>query len=159
MKPLPRYPKCFICGRENHCGLSITFQTDGERVFAEFKPAEHHVGYKDHIHGGILSAVLDEIMGWAICVKTGLLFNTWELSVRYLLPLQPGMEVRAVAEMVDDKHRYLTAEGYIEDSEGNIYAKGWGKYFPLKDEATDEILSYLENEDGGQPSMEDLRAG
>jgi len=156
MKNLPRYKDCFICGRANPCGLNITFQSDGESVIALFKPLAHHVGFKEHIHGGVLASVLDEIMGWAVCVKTKRLFNTWELTVRYTKPAQLGMSLKAVARMTADKHRYLVAEGWIEDENGEIYAKGEGKYFPLDETASEEIMNYLETEEGTPPQLSDL---
>jgi uncharacterized protein (TIGR00369 family) len=159
MKSLPRYRQCFVCGDDNSAGLAITFRTDGEKVYAEFSPKECHIGYQDHIHGGILASVLDEIMGWAICARTGLMFYTWELTIRYHRPAHPGMRLRAVANMVEDKGRYQTAEGYITDEQGEIYARGTGKYKPIKDEERAEILSYLEKEDGERPTVEDLLGG
>ncbi len=144
MEKLPRYKNCFVCGKENPVGLNLFFYTDKDKVYADFIFGEEHVGFKDHVHGGLLSTLLDEVMGWTIFVQMGIMFNTWELNVRFAKPLQPGVPVKAIASLVEDKKRYIITEGKIIDHEGNVYAKGEGKYIPVKGDKFDEIIKYLD---------------
>ena len=144
MKNLPRYKNCFVCGKENPIGLNLYFYTDDDNVYADFTFGEEHVGFKDHVHGGLLSTLLDEVMGWTVYVKLGIMFNTWELNIRFSQPLQPGIPIKAIASFVEDKKRYIIAKGEIIDAEGNVYAKGEGKYIPIKGTKFEEIMKYLE---------------
>ena len=146
MEKLPRYKHCFVCGEKNPIGLNLFFYTDGDKVFADYTFGEEHVGFKNHIHGGLLSTLLDEIMGWTVYTKMGIMFNTWELKVRFSKALRPGIPIKAVAYFVEDKKRYIIAKGQIIDKEGNIYAKGEGKYVPIKGKKLEEIMQYM-NED------------
>ena len=56
---------CFGCGDDNPIGLHLRFTRDQEGVKASFIPGPEHQGFDDVIHGGIISAVLDEAMAWA----------------------------------------------------------------------------------------------
>jgi acyl-coenzyme A thioesterase PaaI-like protein len=57
----PNSRMCFLCGIENPISLHLHFYTDGEgRCIARFRPKPEHQGYPGHLHGGIVSALLDE---------------------------------------------------------------------------------------------------
>jgi uncharacterized protein (TIGR00369 family) len=148
MRALPRYRACFVCGSENYCGLGGVFRTDGKRVYYDFAPGEHHVGYKNRVHGGIISAALDEAMGWAVYVATGKMFYTWEMRVRFLRPVRPGMSLTVEAEFSKAERAYYTARGKLVDREGAVYARAQGKYVIIPDSEAKEVLSYLEGEIG-----------
>ncbi len=146
MKALPRYHMCFVCGKDNPCGLQSHFKTDGKKVFYEFTPKDHHVGYKDRVHGGVLSAALDECMGWAVFVATKKVFYTLELTVRFVRPVKPGTGLRVEAEFAEDKGLFYTARAKLVDQEGVIYARGTGKYVAMPEQEVKEVLSYLDGE-------------
>jgi acyl-coenzyme A thioesterase PaaI-like protein len=51
----------FVCGVDNPIGLYPKFYTDDEgQCVARFRPKPEHQGYPGHLHGGIISALLDE---------------------------------------------------------------------------------------------------
>ena len=61
MEKQPNSRMCFLCGLENPIGLKLAFYTDDEgRCIAHFRPREEHQGYPGHLHGGIISSLLDE---------------------------------------------------------------------------------------------------
>ncbi|MGB9589793.1 MAG: PaaI family thioesterase [candidate division WOR-3 bacterium] len=147
MRILPRYRACFVCGRNNPCGLMGTFRTDGQKVYYDFVPGEHHVGYKNRVHGGIISAALDEAMGWAVYVATGgKMFYTWEIRVRFLVPVGPGMKLTVEAEFGKAERAYYTSSGKLVDEGGTVFARAWGKYVAIPDSDASEVLSYLDTE-------------
>ena len=147
MKALPRYRACFICGRDNPCGLRGTFKTDGQKVYYEFVPGEHHVGYKNRVHGGIISAVLDEAMGWTVYVATGgRMFYTWEIQVRFLRPVRPGVKLTVEAEFGKAERAYYTATGKLVDEGGTVFARARGKYVTIPESEAGEVLNYLDTE-------------
>ena len=72
-RPAPRQPSsrgCFVCGRENPMGLAARWTNHPEcgEVRATVEIPEHFNGYPGTVHGGILSALLDEA-----AVRTALL--------------------------------------------------------------------------------------
>jgi acyl-coenzyme A thioesterase PaaI-like protein len=61
MEKQPNSRMCFVCGIENPIGLHLAFYTDDERrCIAHFWPRAEHQGYPGHLHGGIISTLLDE---------------------------------------------------------------------------------------------------
>jgi len=157
MKALPRYRKCFVCGRDNTAGLDVLFYRSGKTVTADFSGDHHHVGFPNHLHGGIISSLLDEAMGWAAVGSREKMVQTWEITIRFHRPLPPGKSVRAEAWLEEDKGRYLCAAGRIVDKQGHVYARGIGKYFPLPGTQEKEILRelYIEGDEDRPVTPED----
>jgi acyl-coenzyme A thioesterase PaaI-like protein len=61
MDKQPNSRMCFVCGIDNPIGLKLKFYTDDEgRCIARFRPGPEHQGYPGYLHGGIISALLDE---------------------------------------------------------------------------------------------------
>ena len=60
MEKQPNSRMCFVCGIDNPIGLHLHFYTDDEgRCIAHFQPGPEHQGYPGHLHGGIISTLLD----------------------------------------------------------------------------------------------------
>src|SRR6266851_3902380 len=68
MLKLPHTKSCFVCGLNNPLGMKLDLETDGQIVRARFLPRPEHVGFRETIHGGLISTVLDEAMVWAVGV-------------------------------------------------------------------------------------------
>ena len=62
----PLNPACFVRGEENRYGIHLEFQADGRRASAKWTAATGLESFQGVIHGGIISAVLDEAMSKAI---------------------------------------------------------------------------------------------
>jgi uncharacterized protein (TIGR00369 family) len=157
VKILPRYRRCFVCGRDNAAGLNVTFHRSGSIVTANFSGDNRHVGFPQQLHGGIISSLLDEAMGWAAVSAAAKMVQTWEITIRFHRALPPERSVRVEAWVEEKKSRYVLAAGRILDEQGNIYARGSGKYFRLSDAQEKEILRelYVEGEEGRPVTPED----
>jgi acyl-coenzyme A thioesterase PaaI-like protein len=60
MEKQPNSRMCFVCGVDNPIGLHLSFYTDDEgRTVARFRPKPEHQGYPGHLHGGLISTLLD----------------------------------------------------------------------------------------------------
>ena len=57
------YPMCFACGKKNPIGLKMTFKMDEKECVSYFTPKEEHQSYNGMMHGGLISVLLDEIIG------------------------------------------------------------------------------------------------
>ncbi len=63
MKPQPNSNYCFVCGRDNPRGLYMRFFDNGDdRVWADHVISQEYQGYPGIVHGGVQSAILDEII-------------------------------------------------------------------------------------------------
>jgi len=107
--------KCYVCGKENPAGLGIDFEIDRElrTISAKFTPSDVHEGYEGIIHGGILSAMLDEAMV-KLTVSLGIPAVTAEMTVRFITPSAPGEELFVSGRIIHETKRLIQAEAKIE---------------------------------------------
>ncbi|MBN1123299.1 MAG: PaaI family thioesterase [Anaerolineae bacterium] len=138
---LPTYDECFICGQHHPRGLRVRFYTrsDGNggnngHVYADFTPDHTQTGYLDIVHGGVISALFDELTGWPAALATGKMAFTAELNVRYIRPVKVGKTYLATAYPTIDKGRFWEGKSDLRDAEGTIYARANGKYFMIPEQ-------------------------
>ena len=106
---------CFICGKDNPVGLQASFLIDPEKRRAEttVRIAEHFQGWQGITHGGIISALLDEICAQA-CMGTGLQVVTSEIKLRYRAPVPTGSTIRVIGEVTGERKRLVDVKGRVE---------------------------------------------
>jgi uncharacterized protein (TIGR00369 family) len=143
-KTLPRFSKCFVCGNENKIGINTEFHTNGEEVYTGVTFSQDYVGYDNVVHGGVISALLDETAMWACYVKTGKLFFTIELNIRFKRKLPPNIKTNVTGKLIQLKKSYAISESKLMDDQGNVYAVATGKYFPIPKDEMKTIWDYLE---------------
>jgi acyl-coenzyme A thioesterase PaaI-like protein len=95
---------CFCCGSRNPDGLGLRFSYDGEEVSTTVSFPKRFQGYRDIVHGGLLSTVLDEVMV-TLLIKMGRLAATAELHVRFRKPLRIGEPIKVRAWLVEERGR------------------------------------------------------
>ncbi len=147
---LPTSKPCFVCGEHNPAGLQIRFFVEDDVVKARLNPEEHHCGYPNVVHGGIVAAVLDECMGWAASRSNKRMCFTGEMTVRYLRPVPADRATTACCEVVKPGRRMVTAKGCLVDDDGVEYARSEGRFIPLSIEETlhvDDNLLYQGDEE------------
>ncbi len=133
MKPLKRYPQCFVCGDQNPIGLNVSFYLEDDKVVAEYTTGSNFQGYKNILHGGILSALLDEVMIRAVLAK-GITCLTTEIKVRFKKMVRIGDKLYIEGRMIGEKGRLFLAEGKIVNQNGEIVAEGEGKFIKAEGE-------------------------
>lgn len=148
---LPTYEGCFVCGQTdvNPNTLNRRFKVTENGVEVSFTADYRHAGYAGIVHGGIITALLDETIGWSVAVARKKLFVTGELTVRFVRPLPIGLDVLIRGRAVEHKSKYSIAQGEITDAQGVVFAKASGKFFLMKDKDAQKInacLNYKEND-------------
>ncbi len=86
---------CFLCGEENESGLNLDWwlDEDEQHLLTEFVPDDQYQGWKGVVHGGIVTAVLDEIMvNYSIVKGVGVV--SARLEVRFRNPARIGEPLR-----------------------------------------------------------------
>jgi acyl-coenzyme A thioesterase PaaI-like protein len=119
---------CFCCGTKNPVGLKLTFETlPNGRTRTYWTPRPEHQGFKDIVHGGLVSTLMDEVMIRHL-YASGIRAVTAELSTRFLRPVRTGKRYRFESWLLEDKGRVVTAEmeGFEEES-GERVATGSAK--------------------------------
>lgn len=133
-KKQPTSRMCFVCGESNPAGIHVRFyeQEDGS-LLARFTGSEHHQGYPGRMHGGVITAVMDETMGRAIMINYGeaIWGVTGELNIRFRKPVPLGVELTAVGRIVSEGSRVFEGTGELYLPDGTIAAEGHGKYIKL----------------------------
>lgn len=127
-KPLKRYSQCFVCGDKNPIGLNVEFYRKEGKVVGEYIAQDRFQGYKNILHGGILSALLDEVMIKSILAQN-ILTLTCEIKVRFKKPVKIGQRLSLEGKQTEYKGRILLAEGSIRDENGEVVATAEGKFF------------------------------
>ncbi len=123
---------CFACGRENHCGLKLSFTYSNGKITTEFIPSMIYQGYKDIAHGGIIATVLDEAMIQA-AIAEGIMPVTAEINVRFKRPLMVNEKAVAEAEIIRKGPRLIEAQSrLLKTSDGTIIAEAYAKLIPSK---------------------------
>jgi uncharacterized protein (TIGR00369 family) len=91
---------CFVCGRENPIGLGLEFYEDpaANQVRAEITIPDQYQGYPGVVHGGIISAILDEVSGRAVMLQEGdeRLMATLRMTIRFRQPTPTETPLTAV---------------------------------------------------------------
>ncbi len=117
---------CFVCGKQNPIGLKAQFNYGEGKAFSELRISKEYQGWSGIIHGGIISALLDEA-----CVYAGnsLGYNTVtaELKVRFKKPLKPEEKILVEAQANLVKSKLIEARAKIKDAQGNLIAEAEGK--------------------------------
>ncbi|MFA0731948.1 MAG: hypothetical protein LKKZDAJK_001693 [Candidatus Fervidibacter sp.] len=152
-QPLPYYRQCFVCGEPRLGRLGVRFKKRADNtVEATFTPTEKHVGYPGIVHGGIITALLDEAMVWTVFASSGQLAVSAELTVRFLKPLEPGQTVRIIGYVTRQRHRRLwEVASEIQDENAVVYARAWGRMVAVAPEQMEEWQSALQTKGTSQP--------
>lgn len=151
---LPDSDSCYVCGRINPYGLQVRFNVDSGEVRTEFTADEHRCGFKGIVHGGVLSTLLDETMGWAPAYLKRRFCYAAELRIRFLRPAPAGEPLVITGRMKADRGRVWETEGEVRGVDGTLYARGWGKYMPMTQEQTREVIGYLHFDERTVPKSE-----
>jgi len=118
-------------------GLHAT-SINNEGAVIELPLKDEHMNFEKCVHGGILSLLLDTVMGF--CVYPHLedeeMILAIDLKVSYLKAATPEMKtVKAHGSIVSRTRRLAVSEGEILAPNGDILSKGMGTYAILKKSA------------------------
>ena len=145
---------CLICGINNDAGLKAPFyEMEDHSVMSVFKFSEHHQSYPGRAHGGMISTMLDEIVGRAIWIDEPLMWGvTMDIKVKFRKPVPLETTIYAKGIITKNTSKFFVGVGYIYDVYGNILAEANVNYFKLpiekiSDTAThDDINIYIEDD-------------
>jgi uncharacterized protein (TIGR00369 family) len=122
---------CFACGRRNPCGLGLRFEFDGREASAPLTFEGRFQGYRDVVHGGLISTALDEAMV-TVLNRCGELALTAELTVRFLAPARIGEPLRVAATLVSRRGGLSRMEARLMRQDGTELARAAGTYFRVR---------------------------
>ncbi len=146
MKEIAAYTGCFICGQKSRVGLKARFFFDGEKAFCDITADEEYAGYKDIFHGGIVAALLDEVMIKALLAEE--IFSvTAEFTVRLKKPIYTGDRLRFEGWKTNQRGAVYFTEGMAVNQDGAVVAEATGRYIRPKTGLGDKLRESLESDD------------
>jgi uncharacterized protein (TIGR00369 family) len=93
-------------------------------ITAEFTVREDQCNHAQVMHGGIITTILDEIMGMTlITVEIDHLYVTINLHVDFLFGAKAGEKVTAVSEVFRVGKKIANVEAKLYNAEGKLLAK------------------------------------
>ncbi|MBN1674915.1 MAG: PaaI family thioesterase [Kiritimatiellae bacterium] len=131
---LPWTKSCFVCGEANPHGFGLRMQVRDGHVTLDYRTRPTDVGYRQLIHGGVLSTLMDETMAWASIVASRRLCVAAELSLRLRNPAHAGETIHVDAWTTRTASRLVLTEGVITGETGREILRAQGKYLPMSGE-------------------------
>ena len=117
---------CFVCGEKNPNGLNLTFSFREGKVVTEFILHKTYQGYKDIVHGGIISTLLDEARV-KVALLQGVPVVTAEITVRFKNPLMVGEKALVEAHIIETNRKIIDTSATIKKLDGTLIAEGYAK--------------------------------
>jgi len=94
-----------------------------QAVYSWVRVPSYLCGWSNILHGGITSALLDEIMGWAGMYSLRKCVLTKSIMVNYLKPVYMDVELRVEGRVLEVKNaREVVVEGLLYGSEDTLCA-------------------------------------
>ena len=124
---------CIICGMENELGVKAPFYVlDDGSVATVFSYRKEHQSYPGRTHGGMITALLDELMGRALWVNEPNVYGvTTTLNITFRKPVPYGSKLKARAYITYNSPRGFSSKGELYSMDGVLLAEGTCKYFKL----------------------------
>ena len=155
---------CVVCGLKNALSLGTRFYAvEGELMVGIVTGRDEHQSYPNRMHGGMISALLDEVIGRAINIPEPEAFGvTTELNVKYKKPVPLNEEIKIVGRLTRNTRLIFQGEGWIEDKDGNVLATATATYVKMTSEKiAGEPLSeeqWFLREEANDPADIDVKA-
>jgi uncharacterized protein (TIGR00369 family) len=122
---------CYGCGADNPQGLQLRPYHDGEWIAADYEAQARHRGFSRVVHGGVIAALLDEIVTCAASIAMSQLAATVKIEVEFLAPMLVGENYVIRARHLGPDGRAQLAEGAIVDAAGRTIARARGRFVPV----------------------------
>lgn len=143
---------CFICGIENEFGLKAPFyEMEDESVVSLFQYKDIHQSYPGRVHGGLITAMLDEIAGRAIWITEP---NTWgvtmDLKIKFRKVVPYDTPLKAVGKIIKNTHRIFVGLASMYDMNNNLLVEAEVTYIKLpiekiSEDAHEDINVFIED--------------
>ena len=127
---------CFGCGVNNPIGLHMDFLTDGQRIYSFVTVPSTMAGWDQTVHGGIISTLLDEIMGWSVIYLLKKIGVTKSMTVEFKKPVQVEQPLTVVGYIQEiPSERQVVVSGELVAEDGTVCAKATGTFAALSVQA------------------------
>ena len=135
---------CFACGGRNQHGLHLRFSRDGEAaVVCHYDPKPEDQGFPGVMHGGVLAALLDESMAWAMWAAHRALGVTAKMETRYRKTVGTQGTLTVRGRVVRMRGRRIEVEASVDDADGERLAEATALFMRLSPEVEQQMSEAL----------------
>ena len=131
------YSMCFGCGQDNPIGLKLNFTWDGKTARAEFTPTKFYQGWSGLVHGGIITCILDEAMGYA-ALFGGMNCVTAKMQVKLRRPASIDKPLIITSSIIRNTRRLVETKANISLKDGTPVAEGTATQFVINPKPGDK---------------------
>lgn len=142
-KLLQIYNKVNTFGNLNGMEFKILKPGDVQYTFTVMPEHESSPGV---LHGGVMAAYMDAVMGVAslsLTTERGYLTSTVEFKINFLKPILTGQIIKGEGKVLREGKRSIVAEGKIYNETGELVATGLGTFnaYPAENSAVAHLLN------------------
>lgn len=124
--------RCFGCSPHNLVGLALSlYRLPDGRIAAPSVLSELHASYPGVVHGGVISALVDEVMGDLVAIDHGMLAFCRTLRTKMLTPVRVRQPYLTVARLVGIGAGVIRVEADVLDADDQVCVMASGSYQPI----------------------------
>ncbi|MEA4911692.1 MAG: PaaI family thioesterase [Oscillospiraceae bacterium] len=133
---------CLVCGVRNPFGLRAQYYELEDGTLAGVVEARgEHQSYPGRVHGGVITALLDETIGRAVNIEEP---DTWavtvQIDVRFKKPVPYGKPLLVLGRITENNRRLFSGTGEIVLPDGTVAASATARYMKQKITAISEAF-------------------
>ena len=127
--------QCVVCGQLNPIGLHVSWEVEGtDSVRGVVTVPESFMGFQGVVHGGMVTALMDDAMWHAVHQATGWSSYTVDIATRFRSPVPTGSPVLVRARFLEAAHRLARAEASVLHAQGGaVLASASARFMPPRD--------------------------
>ena len=136
---------CYGCDPNNESGLKMEFFEDGDDIVCHWHPRIEFESWRNTLHGGIQSALIDEIASWVVFRKFQTSGVTSRLEVQYKKPVVLNQDhITLRARVVRQRRQVIDIEVELFNAEGELCSQGLCIYFLMPKERARDVFGFME---------------
>jgi acyl-coenzyme A thioesterase PaaI-like protein len=119
-----------VSGRSSPLGLDPVIRRVGDEIEAVVTLRAAHEGAPGRSHGGVVSALFDDVFGFVLSIERTPAF-TGELKIRYegATPLHVPLTCRVRLASREGRKLFMTGE--LVDADGTVYVRAWSTFIAI----------------------------
>jgi acyl-coenzyme A thioesterase PaaI-like protein len=129
----------------------MQFYEEGQDIVCFWKPQEQYQSWRNTLHGGVQSVLLDEICGWVVSHFLRASGVTAKMETRFRKPVvieQRFIELRA--RLRELKRNIAIVDGEIRSADGELLVECTCTYFTFEPSKAPHEVPYLPTETIGE---------
>jgi len=118
--------------------LKLISRLEGDLVVARFVPQEEHQGWPGITHGGIIAAMLYEVME-NYSYQHGIAAMMRGMETTFHRPIKTGLASTAKSWLVEESGRAMKVSGSLTDEDDEVLDRGQAELLVLSEEQKEKL--------------------